>query len=153
MAVKSLLLDNIEDLNKKLNTPVNYIDLDYNLIDPGNSQGKTHTRTTVLNGDYAILNAYRMWLQSKKYDYIRAPDFGGMFDNALNDRFPFKKESEQSVRDFIISESALHWPQINIIEIKVTAELEKKNWLIHILAQDKGSGLVLSDIMSKSVTG
>jgi len=150
MAVKSLLLEDIKDLNNKLNTPINYIDLDYNLIDPGNSQGKTRTRNTVLHGDYAILNAFRLWLQSKKYDYIRAPNFGGMFDMALNDKFPFRKESEGSVRDYIIAESALHWPQINVLEIEVTAELEKKNWLIRILAQDKGSGLVLSDTMSKS---
>jgi hypothetical protein len=151
MAVKSLLVKDINDLNKKLVNPIDYLDLDYNLIEPGTSQGKTHTRTTVLHGDYAVLNAYRLWLQSRKYDYIRAPDFGGMFDSALNDRFPFTKNSESNVKDFITSESAAHWPQIAILNIEVTAEIAKKNWLIHILAQDRNNGLILSDSITKEV--
>ena len=132
---------------------IDYIDIDYNAIvpNPGTSQGLTKTRTRILHGDYAILNAYRMWLQSRKYDYIRAPNFGGMFDSALNDKFPFSVESEGSVESYIISETASHWPQIKIIEVKVVAELSKKNWLIHIIAQDKESGLILRDSISKEV--
>jgi hypothetical protein len=150
--VKSLLVSDIDELNKKLTAPINYLDLDYNALspDPGTTQGKTHTRTRVLHGEYAVLNAYRLWLQSRKYDYIRAPDFGGMFDSALNDKFPFKKESEGEVQEFIRSESAEHWPQIEILDIKVTAELAKKNWIIHIFARDQNSGMVLNDEISKS---
>jgi hypothetical protein len=151
MAVKSLLLKDINEINKKLVNPINYIDLDYNLIDPGNSQGKTHTRTTVLHGDYAILNAYRLWLQSRKYDYIRAPTFGGMFDSALNDKFTFSKENESAVKEYLINESAEHWPTINLLNVEVTAEIAKKNWKIHILAQDKESGLILRDSLNRSV--
>jgi len=149
--VKSLLVKDINELNRKLENPVNYIDLDYNAIvpNPGLSQGKTHTRTRVLYGDYAILNAYRLWLQSRKYDYIRAPEFGGMFDSSLNDKFPFRKESEGPVADYIKSESAIHWPQILLLEVKVIAQIEKKNWLIHIYAQDKKSGMVLNDQIFK----
>jgi hypothetical protein len=149
--VKSLLINNMEELNKKLNTPINYLDIDYNAIspDPGTTQGKTKTRTRILHNDYAILNAYRMWLQSRRYDYIRAPNFGGMFDSALNDKFPFKTESEGIVADYIKSETETHWPQITVLNIEVKAELAKKNWLIKILAQDKQSGLVLQDLISR----
>lgn len=147
MAVKSLLVKDIDELNKQLVNPINYIDLDYNLIEPGTSQGKTHTRTTVLYGDYAILNAYRLWLQSRKYDYIRSPNFGGLFDAALNDKFSFATSSEGAVKDFIINETTEHWPTIVILNVEVKAEIAKKNWKIHILAQDKNNGLILNNDM------
>jgi hypothetical protein len=150
--IKSLLIRDLDSLNKQLVSPVNYLDLDYNALspDPGSTQGKTHTRTRILHGDYAVLNAFRMWLQSRKYDYIRAPTFGGMFDSALNDRFPLKKESESDVSSFIKSESAAHWPQIEVLEVNVTAEVEKKSWLIRIVARDKNSGMVLADEISRT---
>jgi hypothetical protein len=151
MAVKSLLIKDLDQLNKKLDNPMNYLDLDYNLIDPGNSQGKTHTRTTVLKGEYALLNAYRLWLQSRKYDYIRSPDFGGMFDSALNDRFPFRKESEPLVKGFIEDETKKHWPLITLLNVEVTAKIPEKNWTIHFFAQDNNNGLVLNDSASVAV--
>jgi len=145
MAVKTILAKSIEKLSHHLNDTINYVDIDYNIIDPGTSQGKTHTRTTVLKESYAILNAYRLWLQSKKYDYIRMPYFGGFFDNALNDRFQFKPENENAVKAALMNESRAKWPDISIIDIEVKCNMEKRSWDIRIIAQDSNSKMVLAD--------
>ena len=145
MAIKTLLAKNFKKLSDQLNDTINYVDIDYNIIEPSTSQGLTHTRTTILRENYAILNAYRLWLQSRRYDYIRDPNFGGFFDNALNDRFQFNIENESAVKTALLNESAEKWPDITILDIEVKCNLGKRSWDIKILAQDKNTKLILAD--------
>lgn len=145
MAIKSVLLDNFDDLQSKLSNPINYVDIDYNLLNPESSQGFTKTRSTILHGDYAILNAYRLWLQSKKYDYIRSPTFGGIFEFMLNDKFSFSTDNEENVAEYIREKTASHWPQIVLLGVEVKADMNSRIWNIHLIAQDKRSGMILND--------
>jgi hypothetical protein len=145
MAVKSLLIKNIKDLSQKMGETISYIDLDYDLKRPASDPWTTHTRSLVCKNDYAILNAYRLWLQSKHYDYLRNPEFGGFFENNLNDKFAFTPDNEQAVAQALVNESAAKWPDIVILECKVTCNYKDREWIVHIIAQDKGTLLVIQD--------
>ena len=142
---KSLLVKDLKNLNTLLENKLNFIDIDYNVSDPGTSHGKTHTRSMITKNEYALLNGYRMWLQSKNYDYIRMPYFGGLFSSALNDRFHLSKDNEEAVADLIRTETEEKWPDINLLDCKVTANVSKREWLIRIVAQDKNTRLVLHE--------
>lgn len=145
MAIKSLLGKNIKQLTDSMNNSIKYIDIDYRILNDPDDPWTTHTRSMILHNDYALLNGYRLWLQSKKYDYIRAADFGGLFSNQLNDKVYFSEENEEVVKQLILDESALKWPDIIIIDCKVKAIQQTREWLIHIIIQDKNTKLVMSD--------
>jgi hypothetical protein len=145
MANKSLLFKNIKDLSKTVGDAIAYVDLDYEIKRPADDPWTTHTRSMVCKDDYAILNAYRLWLQSRRYDYIRSPSFGGFFENNLNDRFAFRPENEAGVSQALVQESNEKWPDINVLECNVTCDTKLRGWVVHILAQDKGTKMVLSD--------
>jgi hypothetical protein len=145
MALKSILTRNFKDLSSKMGDSIKYVDLDYEVKRSKDDPWTTHTRSTVCHNDYAILNAYRLWLQSKHYDYIRAPGFGGFFDNNLNDRFTFNVANEKAVSQALVAESAEKWPQITILECNVTCDMANRGWIVHIIAQDNVTKMVLND--------
>jgi hypothetical protein len=145
MAVKSLLVRNIKDLENKTAGAIKYVDLDYDLKRPASDPWTTHTRSMVCKNDYAILNGYRLWLQSKHYDYVRNPEFGGFFENNLNDKFTFIPENEPAVAQALVNESHVKWPDIEILDVKVTCDLRNRGWIVKITAQDKNTQMVFSD--------
>ena len=146
MAIKSLLFQ-----NKVPDVKINYLDIDYDPRTPEASQGLTKTRSPVLRGQYAILNAYRLWLQSRRNDYVRAPEFGGIFDANLNDVAQFRPENSQVVEDYIVNKSNQNWPQIEILSIDVKAIVSERRWRIHLIILDKGSGLMMEDELSREI--
>jgi hypothetical protein len=145
MALKSLLVRDFKDLSQKLGDAIKYVDIDYEVKRDPSDPWTTHTRSMICRNDYAILNAYRMWLQSKHYDYIRNPDFGGFFENNLNDRFPFKPESELAVAQALVAETNQKWPDIELISVTATCNMSTRGWEVHVIAKDKGTNMVLSD--------
>jgi len=142
---KSLLFKNIKDLHNKTNNAANYVDIDYDVKRPENDPWTTKTRSTICRNDYAILNAYRLWLQSGRYDYIRSPIFGGLFENNLNDRVQFGVAAEDTVRSIIIEESAQKWPDIIVVNCEVRALVPQRQWWIKITIQDRNTKLIITD--------
>ena len=137
MIIENTLLKKTEKLLEEPQGTVNFIDIDYKLIEDPDDPYTTKTRKMVERNFEAILNPYRMWLQSKRDDYIRKPKWGGLFQFALNDKVQFKTENEDVVRDMIISESNEKFPDLNIIDCKVKAVIADRNWDIEIIVQDK----------------
>jgi len=145
MAARSLLGRSIDALKNSMNDAINYVDVDYELRRPEDDPWTTATRATVVRDDRAVLNAYRMWLKSKRYDYARVPDFGGLFDNNLNDRVTFSPDNEETVRQIIMDETSQKWPAIALIDCQVQAIVSEKRWHVRIIAQDKNTRMVLAD--------
>lgn len=138
---KSLLARDLNELSNSLDQKIKYVDIDF---DVKNTGWTTKTRSTFCKDDAAILNAYRMWLLSKKYDYCRAPGFGGLFGDRLNDKVTFSVENEPVVKDLIINQTAEKWPDITLIDVEVKAIIEKREWYIRIMAQDKTTKLIMT---------
>jgi len=145
MANKSLLLKNVKKFHETTNNSINYVDIDYDIKRPPEDPWTTHTRSMIPRNNYAILNGYRLWLQSKRYDYVRAPTFGGLFENNLNDRVTLSPANEETVKAIIIEETGNKWPSITIIACEVKAIMANREWRIKIIAQDKETKLVLQD--------
>lgn len=141
---KSLLARDLGDLGNSLDKKIKYVDIDFDVKRHEQDPWTTKTRSTFCKDDYAILNAYRMWLLSKKYDYCRSPSFGGLFGDRLNDKVTFSVDNEEVVKDLIKNQTAEKWPDITLIDVEVTADIPTRQWKVRILAQDKGTKLVLS---------
>ena len=139
---KSLLARDLNELSNSLDQKIKYVDIDFEVK---NKEGwTTRTRSTFCKDDAAILNAYRMWLLSKKYDYCRAPGFGGLFGDRLNDHVTFSVDNEPVVRDLIINKTAEKWPDITLLDVEVKANIPNREWYVRILAQDKTTKLILT---------
>lgn len=139
MAIVNTLLKKTEKLLEEPQGTVNFIDIDYKLLEDPDDPYTTSTRKMVEHNFEAILNPYRMWLQSKRTDYIRQKNWGGLFEFALNDKVQFKTENESVVREMIISQSNEKFPDLSILDCKVKAVIRDRNWDVEIVVQDKYS--------------
>lgn len=142
MAIVNTLLKKTEKLLEEPQGTVNFIDIDYKLLEDPDDPYTTSTRKMVEHNFEAILNPYRMWLQSKRTDYIRQKNWGGLFEFALNDKVQFKTENESVVREMIISQSSEKFPDLRILDCKVKAVIRDRNWDVEIVVQDKYSNNV-----------
>jgi hypothetical protein len=139
----SILAENESALKQSVEETINYVDIDYDLVSAMSKSYTTHTRGIIEKNEYALNNAYRIWLQSGKWDYIRNPEFGGFFDNNLNDRFVFHPSSENAVREALISETAQKFPQVDIISVDVKCAFRERKWIVHVVLRDKNTGIIL----------
>ena len=142
MTIVNTLLKKTEKLLEEPQGTVNFIDIDYKLLEDPDDPYTTSTRKMVEHNFEAILNPYRMWLQSKRTDYIRQKNWGGLFEFALNDKVQFKTENESVVREMIISQSSEKFPDLRILDCKVKAVIRDRNWDVEIVVQDKYSNNV-----------
>ena len=139
MAIVNTLLKKTEKHLEEPQGTVNFIDIDYKVLEDPDDPYTTSTRKMVEHNFEAILNPYRMWLQSKRTDYIRQKNWGGLFEFALNDKVQFKTETENVVREMIISQSSEKFPDLSILDCKVKAVIRDRNWDVEIVVQDKYS--------------
>lgn len=133
------LLKKTEKLLEEPQGIINFIDIDYKLLEDPDDPYTTTTRKMVERNFEAILNPFRMWLQSKKTDYIRQKDWGGLFQYQLNDRVRLHPNNEETVRELIVSQAEEKFPELSIVDCKVEADVPNRNWKVDIIVQDKYS--------------
>lgn len=136
--IDSILKRSLPELKKTMDDKINFVDIDYEVVNPkkslanGTEPWTTKTRKTVMRDAEAIANAYRLWLQSGKYDYVRKPNLGGFFDSQLNDRFPFSPESEEDVKTALINETKEKWPDLTLVDVEVKCKESTRSWWIRV---------------------
>ena len=135
--IENTLLKKTAKLLEQPQGTLNFFDIDYQLLEDPDNPYRTVTRKMVEHNFEAILNPVRMWLQSNKDDYIRQKGWGGLFQYSLNDRFAFRPENENSVRDLLISELNQKFPDLNVVDCTVKCERRDRNWDVEIIVQDK----------------
>lgn len=142
-----LLKKTTELFEKPEDTTLNVFDLDYRLIeDPDDPYHLKHElRGFVKKSNDALLVSYKMWLNSKRFDYIREPGFGGHFYNLLRDVAELSVDNESNVEEFIRMKTAENFPLLNLIDVKATANVTKHNWTVRIIVQDKVTDMLLTD--------
>lgn len=142
------LLKKTTKLLEKPQGNINLIDIDYKLLEDPDDPYTTSTRSMVETNYNALLNSYRLWLQSRPGDYIRSPSTGGMFTYALNDKVQFTEDNEQTVKNLIIKNSNEMFPDLTIVDCIVKRVLKDRNWDITIIVQDK----LTDNFMTTNVT-
>lgn len=151
MGLKSILIKDVPDLEKAVDHTIDYVDVDYELLDPRKTATSSPwtarlSRSTIMRNERAIANAYRLWLQSTEWDYIRKPSFGGFFRANLNDRFPFSPESELPIKTSLIQESNLRWPDLVILDCVVKCGYPAKKWIVDVTIADKNTGMTIGSV-------
>ena len=108
--INSVMLQNIEALKSSLKENISYIDVRYNDIDEYGS-------ITVENGT-AVINRFKIWLQSGSTDYHRNPELGGFMEKYVVKK-PLTEDSCRQIEANLKAESFKYFPEITITDIKV----------------------------------
>ena len=156
MTTENTLLGKMVDLFEEPEGASNVIDLDF---DPMNEDGwNTMTRSLVEKNSFALLNSSRMWLASRRGDYIReSPDDSGLFQYALNNKYTFEKSNEENVKNDIVRLTAERFPLIRLVDCQVKANQMTKKWEIKVIIEDLQSGNFVSmeeslDVVNKETS-
>ena len=134
----SILAQQIGELQRAVGERISYFDINWEVV-PSNPSPR---RTTVLRNERAVINAYKIWLLSRRDDYVRNQGFGGFFDNHLNDRFKFSPDSEGSVKQALIEETNAKWPDIELLDVHVKCVMEDRRWRVKVAVMDRHTRLV-----------
>jgi hypothetical protein len=86
----------IKSIQENLQQNLNYIDINYKGVEP--------KRGFILRAGSALINQYKIWLQSSSTDFHRRPGVGGFFDNQLN-RYKFDPSSAETIKADLVAES------------------------------------------------
>lgn len=146
------LLKKTVKLLEKPQGDINLIDIDYKLLEDPDDPYTTSTRSMVETNYNALLNSYRLWLQSKPGDYIRSKDTGGMFAYALNDKVQFLDSSIEEVKSLVVQKSNEMFPDLYIVDCSVKRVVADRNWDITIIVQDKLTDNVMTTELSVPAT-
>ena len=133
----TLLQHRIENRKKDLTKEIKYIDVDYKGFND-----KQIEKTIVYNGE-AVLNAYKVWLCSKRGDYLRNYNFGGFFQNCCNE-WPYVPESADKIKEALIQATAQYWPTIKLLqcEVKMAHQLSYPGWEVRVLPIETVTNMV-----------
>lgn len=130
------LLKKTTELMTKPQGSVNLIDIDYKLLEDPDDPYTTSTRSMIETNYNALLNSYRLWLQSRPGDYIRDKDTGGMFTYALNDKVPFREDSIETIKEMVMTDTRRIFPELAVLSVDVKRIVETRTWDISIAVQD-----------------
>lgn len=135
----SIILRNMKQLEQSLQKNIDYIDFNYNGVKNKSAAGFK------LAGASPVLNAFKIWLQSKSTDYIRNAGRGGFFNEEIF-RYPFNASSEEPIAKAIIALAAQEFPTVQIIDLEVKCMAPKKYWKVKVAVQDKLTNMVSFDM-------
>ena len=129
----SIVARNVKKLGESLKENINYVDVTYKGINE-----KSIFNTVIENGS-AILNAYKIWLQSSADDYIRNYNYAGFFDDYLN-RYPFDESSIPAIKQELISVTEQTFPKVRILTLDVHCDKVPRGWKSRAVVQDTFTG-------------
>lgn len=137
----SSLARNATVLYSGLKETVHYVDIKYSNLNDAIENSDTHSILAIYANDgQAFANAYKMWLLSKNYDYVRKPEIPGLY--FMIKHYPCTKDSEELIKEEIARISAEYYPRMSIDTIEVTEYPSQRHCDVYIRAIDKLSGLV-----------
>lgn len=138
MTIENTLIEKMIELFDEPESSSNIIDVDFDIAE---KNYETQTRSTVEKNSFAVLNAYRMWLASRRGDYIReAPDESGYFQFSLNDKYSFESTNEALIKQDIINLTSQRFPLLRVIDCTVKANQMTRKWDIKVVIEDLKSG-------------
>lgn len=116
---------------------IDYFDYDY--------RGKIEGRDFKITQASPVLNAYKMWLQSSKSDYIRNYGFGGFFMRNLNE-YEFSPDSEAMIKQDLINKTKEIFPEIDLLSVEVKCMTPDRYWKVKVAVKDTLIGYVALDM-------
>lgn len=134
----SIIARNIKQLEKSLQKNIDYLDLDYRGVD-------RDVLDVELTKGSVVLNAYKMWLQSRSTSYIREAGTGGFLTEDIH-HYPFEAASEPIIENDLRSMTAEQWPDIELLECEVKCMAPQKYWKVRVAVRDKITDLIAYDM-------
>lgn len=134
----SVISRNLKQLEKSLQKNIDYVDLDYRGVDDD-------VKSIELTKGSPVLNAYKMWLQSRSTSYIRNAGFGGFLTETIH-QYPFTPDSEGEILQELKSLTTEQWPNITLLDAEVKCMTPQKYWKVRVAVQDKITNLVAYDM-------
>lgn len=127
------LLKQIKQLQNSLKDSIDYFDVNYKGIDDKGS--------ITVKGISCVLQKYKLWLVSDKYDYHRNPDYGGFLGKYVV-KTPLSVANAKTIEANLRMETESNFPTIKLLDCRVVANMDKRRWEIAVVPQDTRSGLI-----------
>lgn len=90
----------------------------------------------------AVMNAYRFWLLSGRWDYVRQPGYAGFFDRWCNE-FPMTSDGESQLVQSLTSKTELAFGgMISLNDVTAKADVISRRWSVSVEPVDVATGLV-----------
>lgn len=134
----SIIARNIKQLEKSLQKNIDYLDLDYRGVD------KDAFDIELTKGS-VVLNAYKIWLQSRSTSYIRESGTGGFLTEDIH-QYPFEPASEPIIENDLRSLTVEQWPDIELLECEVKCMTPQKYWKVRVAVRDRITDLIAYDM-------
>lgn len=134
----SVILRNLKQLEKSLQKNIDYEDLNYEGVDTSNPDG------IELKKGSPVLNAFKMWLQSRSTSYIRNVGYGGYLTETIH-TYPFNSDSEELIKSDIIKAAQEEFPNAEIMSCEVKCMAPKPYWYVKVAVRDKITNLLAYD--------
>lgn len=141
--VSSVLLKNIKTLKNSLKESISYVDLNYKGIDSDGS--------VTVDNEKAVGDRYRLWLQTGTYDYHRNPNFGGFMEEYVIKR-PLSEDNARYIETMLRSETHAKFPEIELVDCKVTPNFSQRRWEIKVSVLDKRTGVLDESMLGDNGT-
>lgn len=135
----SVIIRNLKQLNKSLQKNIDYVDLDYRGVCEDLGSDIEVTKGSV------VLNAYKMWLQSRSTSYIRDAGYGGFLTEDIFN-YEFSTESEAQIVADLKALTVEQWPDIELLECEVHCMAPAKYWKVRVAVRDKITNLIAYDM-------
>lgn len=134
----SIILRNLKQLEKSLQKNIDYVDLLYEGVN------ESSPSSIELRKGSPVLNAFKMWLQSRSTSYIRNAGYGGYLTETIHE-YPFSSESENRIKSDIIKAASSEFPTIEIMSCEVKCMAPKPYWYVKVAVRDKITNLLAYD--------
>lgn len=138
--LSSGLLKQIKNLQNSMKDSIDYFDVNYKEIDEKGS--------IAVRGLPCVLQKYKLWLMSDKYDYHRSPGYGGFLTKYVV-KTPLSEANALSIQSSLIVETEKNFPDIKLLECKIIPNFSQRRWEIKVVPQDKRSGLIDDSMVSE----
>lgn len=149
MSLENKVEKAIKTFYSSMKENVDYVDLNFRGIvskvstfkdDAGNK--KNYIEQTVgVSGIECLRDKFRIWLMSDSGDFHRNPENGGFLAKNVVKR-PFIDSNCPVIEALLKAEAEDRFPQLQIMDVKVTCDHTTRRWIIKVSILDKKTGII-----------
>jgi hypothetical protein len=149
MSIENRVEKSIKTFYSSMKENIDYVDLNFRGIvnrtrmftdDKGNKQSYVE-QTVGVEGVACLRDKFRIWLMSDDGDYHRNPGVGGFLVKNVVKR-PFIDANCPVIEALLRAEAEEKFPQLELLDVKVTCDHTTRRWNIKISILDKKTGLI-----------
>ncbi len=132
---------NLKAISSSVLDIVDYVDIPYYVVRAGKS--------SVIRQGSALINKYKIWLQSDASDYHRNYGYGGFLESQ-DDLKKLNPDKADTIKQNLIAATERTFPDIKLLSCDVECVPANKEWKIKVSVYDTTTGLTGLDMITNN---